>query len=654
VAAGGYFNVAGGMPASLVARWDGVAWHPFGAGLSMHGSYAVETLAVLSNGDLVAGGNVVYSGSTLVNNLARWDGTSWSPIDPNSFSLGLIHDVLPLPSGELVAVGFGSCIHAVGVDAAIWNGTAWTPLGPGTSSFLGTNNEIFALTQLANGDLVVAGDFKFAGGVSAWNVARWDGAAWHELSQGTDFPVYALAARANGGLVAGGSFASIEGVVANGVATSDGVSWSSLGSGMDRDVKAVAEMPNGDIIAGGFFNTAGGVNAPGVARWDGTAWHPLGSGLSTSSYQFQVHSCLRHSSGDLIVGGDFQFAGGVPVNGIARWDGASWSALGSGLSVGGPFGAVAKSLAELPNGDVVVGGFFYSVGGVAANHVARWDGVAWHALGSGSNYQVSALAVLPNGDLVANGYYAVAGGTSLARWDGSQWNSMGANTTSPVVKSLLPLPNGDLLVGGGFIVIGGVSTWHLARWSNGVWSDTGGVYGGYLNSGVNAMALLRNGSVALGGDFTLAGGQPSAFLAQWRSTCPATVLALANPCAGTAGPVALRSLTLPWIGSTFVSEASGFGPTALAASVFGFGAPGLPLGSLTPLAAPGCLQLATGDAVSITVPQAGALTYQLPIPNAASLAGQVLHQQYMQLEFGAGQPLLLSASNGLQLSCGRY
>src|SRR5262245_23100225 len=34
----------------------------------------------------------------------------------------------------------------------------------------------------------------------------------------------------------------------------------------------------------------------------------------------------------LYVGGDITHAGGVAVNSIAKWDGSSWSALGSGMS----------------------------------------------------------------------------------------------------------------------------------------------------------------------------------------------------------------------------------------------------------------------------------------------------------------------------------
>jgi hypothetical protein len=64
------------------------------------------------------------------------------------------------------------------------------------------------------------------------------------------------------------------------------------------------------------------------------------------------------------------------------------------------------ALAVLPNGDLVAGGDFTTAGGVAANSIARWNGSSWSALGSGTDGTVLSLAVLPSGDLAVGGYSA--------------------------------------------------------------------------------------------------------------------------------------------------------------------------------------------------------------------------------------------------------
>jgi hypothetical protein len=54
------------------------------------------------------------------------------------------------------------------------------------------------------------------------------------------------------------------------------------------------------------------------------SWSPVGPGIGSSSY----HSIKSFASynGELYVGGYFTTAGGIPANNIAKWNGNSWSA----------------------------------------------------------------------------------------------------------------------------------------------------------------------------------------------------------------------------------------------------------------------------------------------------------------------------------------
>ena len=66
--AGGSFKAAGGVIATYIARWDGTSWGPFGAGMDN----SVAALAVLTNGDLAAGGTFTTAGGPVSAHLARW------------------------------------------------------------------------------------------------------------------------------------------------------------------------------------------------------------------------------------------------------------------------------------------------------------------------------------------------------------------------------------------------------------------------------------------------------------------------------------------------------------------------------------------------------------------------------------------------------
>lgn len=72
---GGVFTVLGSVPADRIAKWNGNAWSPIGAG--MNGN--VQALTV-EGGELYAGGAFTRVGGTPANRIAKWDGATWSPL----------------------------------------------------------------------------------------------------------------------------------------------------------------------------------------------------------------------------------------------------------------------------------------------------------------------------------------------------------------------------------------------------------------------------------------------------------------------------------------------------------------------------------------------------------------------------------------------
>jgi hypothetical protein len=117
---------------------------------------------------------------------------------------------------------------------------------------------------------------------------------------------------------------------------------------------------------------------------------------------------LAVSGSDLYAGGVFTTAGGVNANYIAKWDGSAWSALGSGIA--GSAYALAVS-----GTDLYAGGNFLMAGSVLANCTAKWDGSDWTALGSGiknvyliGSYTVNAMA-MSGTDLYVGGWFDSVG-----------------------------------------------------------------------------------------------------------------------------------------------------------------------------------------------------------------------------------------------------
>jgi hypothetical protein len=199
--------------------------------------------------------------------------------------------------------------------------------------------------------------------------------------------------------------------------------WVSLNPGMpgaNGDVNAIAVDGNGNVYVGGWFTFIGKVPANYVAKWNGSAWSALGSGMGGGDYDPYVNA-LAVSGTTLYAGGDFTTAGGVSVNRIAKWNGSAWSALGTGMD--SDVSALAVSGTTL-----YAGGYFTTAGGVTANYIAKWDGSAWSAVGTGMDSSVYALAVSGT-TLYAGGRFTKAGGVTannIAKWNGSAWSALGS------------------------------------------------------------------------------------------------------------------------------------------------------------------------------------------------------------------------------------
>jgi hypothetical protein len=551
------------------------AWTPGFAGPALDG--VVEALAVFDDGGgpaLYAGGFFVTAGDTVAHGVARWDGMAWSALagETGTGMSGTLSFVGPAVHALAVHDdGAGPALYAAGdftvaggVTAhgiAKWDGSGWSALsGP---SGEGTTDLVLALAVYDDGDgpaLYAGGYFTIAGGLLVNGVAKWDGAGWSALSgpAGTGVgglrEVWALAVYDDGAgpaLYAGGRFTTAGGVLANGVAKWDGAGWSALsgpaGTGVSGTggVRALAAYDDGggpSLYASGLFASAGGLTVNNVARWDGTAWSTLAGPAGTGASSW-VEALAVHDDGGgaaLYAGGSFTTAGGVPMSGIARWDGGAWSALAGPAGNGVDGSVYALAVYDDGTGPALhAGGGFGVAGGQPASNLARWDG-EWSApsplagAGMDDGGGVYALAVYDDGggtELYAGGWFLRAGGANvnrIARWDGKSWSALAGPAGTGVDGDVLALAVFDdgsgpaLYAGGRFTTAGGVTVNHVARWDGTAWSPLAGPVAGPTGTGtvgdVFALAVFDDGTgpaLYAGGDFTHAGGVPASRIAKW-------------------------------------------------------------------------------------------------------------------------------------------
>ncbi len=308
----------------------------------------------------------------------------------------------------------------------------WDNLGPPGAPGTAVYNQVRAIAEDET-YLYLGGNFlNFNNNANDDYIVRYhkQTGAYSSLGVGlTDSQVYALAVGPDGTLYAGGSFLNIGGVACSRIAAWNGVAWAPLGVGMNAPVEGLAIGPDGTLYAGGQFTTAGGIAANYVAQWNGAVWAAMGAGMG-GGIPF-VHEMAVGLDGIVYAGGSFVTADGGAALAIAQWDGVAWSDVGGGMADALVPPAEVDSFAVASNGTLYAGGYFESAGGVPATYIAAWNGAAWSALGSGTNQTVFSLAIGPDDMLYAGGTFTLAGGLTLAdriaKWNGSSWAHLDAD-----------------------------------------------------------------------------------------------------------------------------------------------------------------------------------------------------------------------------------
>lgn len=526
---GGQFDTAGGEKANRIARWDGTRWSALGSGVSHivaseNGPYEdSQVIAMATDGtNLYVGGRIGSAGGVQATNIAKWDGTNWTALGTRF--VGAV-TALTLKSGVLYAGGprvarwnggdwdwdaFGATelggvqaifvgdsgeIFVGGQSLRTWNGTAWASVGNGLWQDAFVGGGVSALKEIG-GELWVGGDFSSAGNIAARGIARWNGSAYRGVGPdglGLGGPVFSLAVL-DGNICAGGSFRSAGAQSITNLAQWDGTNWSSL------------NWSGGPINGGALFNYGGKLhlkqnNAGSLTflRLEGNSWRPW-----TISAQGQIHAAVSHK-GDLYVGGAFTSVDGIPATNIARWNGASWSALGVP-----PWESLFffgwKSIAF--HGEEIFA-LYYSIkptpmGDIALSQFARWDGLSWSS-GAGSLDPELMGGMITVGEHLYVGYGHEQ--TPLMRRNGTNWLPV---DRGPLRRVDTMATDGLSLYVAGILDLQGTRSLGIAEWDGLQWeiitSRIKG-YGGYATAISDMVFSGRQLYVA--GPFDVLGETPS-------------------------------------------------------------------------------------------------------------------------------------------------
>lgn len=348
---------------------------------------------------------------------------------------------------------------------------------------------------------------------------------WDHLGSGLNSSVNALNTDQPGVLLVGGTFTDAGGNSnADYIASWNGSSWSALGPGssLNTAVNAIA-YAGGRVIAGGTFtNAAGNSGADYLAAWDGVSWQPFcASNLSGPVLSLEVIGPT------LYVGGSFLNVNGDPVaDQLIRCDAGTGAYLGPTVDADADLDGGVQALVADASGNLYAGGTFINMDGIPqADYVARYNGSSWSAMGSGSGAGMGAIDTANVDSLATDGTNVYVGTDAddiagipnadhVARWNGSSWSALAGEGFFPTPTAIngLLVSGSNVYATGSFLNAGGnamadhVAVFNGSSWSN-VGSDGAG-NGPFIGQG-NALATFA-GSTIVGGGFTNAGGDPDA------------------------------------------------------------------------------------------------------------------------------------------------
>ncbi|MFQ3590922.1 MAG: BACON domain-containing carbohydrate-binding protein, partial [Chloracidobacterium sp.] len=459
--------------------------------------------------------------------LAQAPGTldaAFAPVilDPSN-NPGVVYAVAVQSDGRIVIGGEFTSVNGSGrsrIARLNADGSLDTSFNPGSGAGGSLFPSVFAVAIQSDGRIVIGGDFSTFNGIGRNNIARLnaDGSLDESFNPGTGigggiFPaVYALAVQADGRILVGGEFTSVNGVGRNNIArlNANGAldttfdPGSGIG-GLSPSVQEIAVQADGRVVVGGQFSNVNGVGRNNMARLNSngsldTAFNP-GSGTDDT-----VQTVVIQSDGKLLIAGFFTSVNGIPRGRVARLnpDGT----VDSGFASGSGANEVVSAMALQPDGRVVIGGDFTSVGGSSRNRIARLSasGGLDPTFDPGSGITggvVWSVAVQANGRVLVGGGFTTVNGTpraSLARLFGGD-SGGGGGCTFNITPNGATVPAGS--VTGNVTVIAGAGCAWTAT-SNVPWATiTSGASGS--GNGTVGYTVAANTSVPRTGTLTIAG-----------------------------------------------------------------------------------------------------------------------------------------------------
>jgi uncharacterized delta-60 repeat protein len=350
------------------------------------------------------------------------------------------------------------------------------------------------------------------------------------FNPGANNSVYCLAVQPDGKILAGGSFSTLGGQTRTNLArlNADGsldTNFNASVASYYGSVGCLGMQPDGKILVGGPFTSLGGQACTNFGRLNADGSLDAAFNPKVMPEGVGVASLAMQSDGKLVLGGYFNWLGGLSRNYIGRLN--ANGSVDTSFNPGAANGVFTLTLQ--PDGKILAGGDFLQLGGQARANLGRLNanGSVDTTFNPGANDLITCLAVQADGKILVAGYFTVLGGQTCTNFgrlnaDGSRDATFNPGVDN-TIRYLAVQADGKILAGGWFTKLGGQARTNLGRLNadgslDAAFNPEVGGPGSY----VDELALQADGKIVVGGNFTRLGGQSRTNLGRLNATEAAT------------------------------------------------------------------------------------------------------------------------------------
>ena len=320
---GGKFTNFGGVTCNNIAKYTLPASGVSGGTVAAMGAtagtndyvYAVVTVPTSSGHDTYAFGTFTQAGGTSANYCAKWNGTAWSTLGPNTGTATGIYCAVLAPDNTIY---FGGSTTSIGTVSA--------PTGlavANTTGSLTTGNYNYKVSALTG-----TGETLPTSNVGSGSNSTGKSVSWTAVTGATGYKVY----RQNP--LGSGIYTYLTTTTTN--------SFTDTGQ-----LTINTALP--------LSTATDGARTANVGKYNTTSNYFAGVGQTGTNGAVNAIALASDGIG-LYAGGAFGAADGVLANKAAYCNGLIWSAMGDNDLGGGVSGGNIQSIQVLPNGLVAFGG----------------------------------------------------------------------------------------------------------------------------------------------------------------------------------------------------------------------------------------------------------------------------------------------------------